>query len=122
MNAGGARTWPTLRLALMTAPNRPTLDESSYSPEVRFHSAVDLLATHARRAQDPAPLLANAQLNDDLNMRLQYMEGLELNSVIDRVVYRAPLSYRKFPEDLLVGSGDGVNILHELIGRPRHAF
>ena len=55
-------------------------------------------------------------------MRLQYMEGLELNSVIDRVVCRALLSYRKFPEDLLVGSGDGVNIVDELIGRPRHAF
>src|ERR1700722_4899265 len=107
MNAGGARTWPTLRLALMTAPNRPTLDESSYSPEVRLHSAVDLLATHGRRAQDPAPLLANAQLNDDLNMRLQYMEGLGLNSVT--------LSYGKFPKDLLVGSGDGVNIVDELI-------
>jgi hypothetical protein len=31
MNAGGPRTWPVLRLALMTAPNGPTLDESSYS-------------------------------------------------------------------------------------------
>ena len=106
MNAGGPRTRRALRLALMTAP----------------YSAVDLLATHARRAQDLAPMLADTQINDDLNMRLQYMEGLELNSVIDRVVYRAPLSYRKFPEDLLVGSGDGVNILRELIGRPRHAF
>jgi hypothetical protein len=87
MNAGGPRTWPALRLALV------------------------------RRAQDLAPLLAGAQLNGDLNRRLQYMEGLGLNSVIDRVVYRALLSYRKFPEDLLVGSGDGVNILHEFIVR-----
>jgi hypothetical protein len=98
MNAGGARTWPALRLALMTAPN----------------SAVDLLAAHARTAQDLEPPLANAQLNDDLNMRLQYKEGLGLNSVI--------LSYRKFPEDLLVGSGDGVNIVDELIGQPHCAF
>jgi hypothetical protein len=115
MNAGGPRSWPALRLALATAPNGPSLDQSSYSPEVRFRSAVDLLATYARRAQDLAPLLASAQLNGDLNRRLQYMDGVGLNSVIDRVVYRALLSYRKFPEDLVAGSGDGVN-LHELIG------
>src|ERR1700683_1082421 len=75
MNAGGPRSWPALRLALATAPNGPSLDQSSYSPEGRFRSAVDLLATYARRAQDLAPLLASAQLNGDLNRRLQYMEG-----------------------------------------------
>ena len=100
------------------------LDQPSYSAvaaslaEVRFHSAVDLLATYAGRASDLAPMLANAQINDDLNMRLQYMAGLGLNSVSAPQVYREILSYRKFPEDLLVGEGDGVNTLHELIGRP----
>jgi spermidine synthase len=104
------------------------LDQSSYSAvaaslaEVRFHSAVELLATYAGRAQDLAPMLADTQINDDLNMRLQYMAGLGLNSVTAPQIYRELLSYRKFPDDLLAGSGEGVNTLHELIGRPHKTF
>jgi spermidine synthase len=104
------------------------LGQSSYSgvsaslAETGFHSAVDLLATFAGTAPDLAPMLANAQINEDLNMRLQYMAGLGLNSVSAPQVYREVLSYRKFPEDLLVGSGAGVSALHELIGRPHRTF
>jgi spermidine synthase len=104
------------------------LDQPSHSAvsaslaEAGFHSAVDLLATYAGGAPDLEPMLANAQINDDLNMRLQYMAGLGLNSLTAPQVYREVLSYRKFPEDLLVGSGAGVNTLHELIGRPHRTF
>jgi spermidine synthase len=90
--------------------------------EIGFHSAVDLLATYAGRAQDLAPMLVNAQINDDLNMRLQYMAGLGLNTATAPQVYREILSYRKFPEDLLVGSGDGLNALRESIGRAHRTF
>jgi spermidine synthase len=104
------------------------LDQAGYSgvsaslAEAGFHSAVDLLGTYAGGASDLAPMLANAQINDDLNMRLQYMAGLGLNSVTAPQVYREVLSYRKFPGDLLVGRGEGVNALHELIGRPHREF
>jgi len=104
------------------------LDQPGYSgvsaslADTGFHSAVDLLGTYAGRASDLTPMLANAQITDDLNMRLQYIAGLGLNSVIAPQVYREVLSYRKFPADLLVGSGAGVDALHELIGRPRRTF
>jgi spermidine synthase len=88
---------------------------------VGFHSAVDLLATYAGGASALAPMVADAQINDDLNMRLQYMAGLGLNSLAAPRIYREVLSYRKFPEDLFVG-GDGVAGLHELIGRPHRVF
>jgi spermidine synthase len=90
--------------------------------EIGFHSAVDLLGTYAGRAQDLAPMLVNAQINDDLNMRLQYMAGLGLNTATAPQVYREILSYRKFPEDLLVGAGDGLNALRESIGRAHRTF
>ncbi len=96
------------------------LDQPGYSQvaaalaDVRFHSAVDLLATYAGRAQDLAPMLAGTRLNDDLNMRLQYLAGLGLNSVSAPQVYRELLSYRKFPEDLLIGSSEGANTLPEI--------
>jgi spermidine synthase len=90
--------------------------------DVGFHSAVDLLGTYVGRASDLSPMIANAQINDDLNMRLQYMAGLGLNSLTAPQVYREVLSYRKYPEDLLVGTGEGVNTLHELIGRRHRTF
>jgi spermidine synthase len=104
------------------------LDQAGYSgvaaslAEVDFHSAVELLATYAGRAQDLAPMLVNTPLNDDMSMRLQYMAGLGLNSAIAPQVYKEILSYRKFPEDLIVGSGDAMNTLRESIGRPHRTF
>jgi spermidine synthase len=104
------------------------LGQSSYSgvskslSEIQFHSAVDLLTTYVGRAQDLAPMLTGTPINDDLNMRLQYLAGMGLNSVTAPQVYAKILAYRRFPEDLLVGSGDGVNTLRELIGRRYRAF
>ena len=90
--------------------------------DTEFHSAVDLLATYAGRAPDLATMLAGAQINRDLNMRLQYIAGLGLNSPSSPLEYRKILSYRKFPEELFSGSGDSVDKLRELIGRPRRTF
>jgi len=90
--------------------------------ETGFHSAADLLATYAGNARELAPMVANARINEDLNLRLQYMAGLALNSVAAPNIYRLVLSYRKFPDDLLVGSGPGATTLHEMIGRPRRTF
>jgi spermidine synthase len=104
------------------------LDRPEYSGvaaslgETGFHSAVDLLATYAGRASDLAPMLAHARINEDLNMRLQYIAGLGLNSVTSPRVYREVLSYRRFPEELFAGSGESMDALHELIGRPHRVF
>ncbi len=109
--------------ALQQRLNQPTYSGVAASlANTGFHSAVDLLATYAGRAEDLAPMLTGTQVNDDLNMRLQYLAGMGLNSLTAPRVYREILSYRKFPEDLLVGSGPGVNALHELIGRPHRTF
>jgi spermidine synthase len=87
-----------------------------------FHSAVEFLATYAGRASDLAPMLVNAQINGDLNMRLQYIAGLGLNSLTAPRVYKQVLSYRTFPEDLFSGRGDNLDRLRELIGRRRRVF
>ena len=75
--------------------------------EVRFHSALELLATYAGRASDLRPWLASAQINEDLNMRLQYLAGLGLNSMAYPRIYQNMMTYRKFPEGLIVGSPGG---------------
>jgi spermidine synthase len=104
------------------------LDEAAYSgvsaslAEAEFNSAVDLLATYAGRASDLAPMLAKAQINRDLNMRLQYLAGWGLNSVTAPQVYRKVLSYRRFPEDLLTGTGERLEALREVLDRPHRTF
>jgi spermidine synthase len=87
-----------------------------------FRSAVDLLATYAGRATDLAPILADAQINDDLNMRLQYIAGLGVNSASSPRIYKEILSYRKFPEGLWAGSDASMDALRELIGRRPRTF
>ena len=42
---------------------------------VGFKSAMDLLTTYAGRASDLQPMLAGAQINKDMNMRLQILPG-----------------------------------------------
>jgi spermidine synthase len=104
------------------------LDQPGYAgvsaslAEAGFHSAVDLLGTYAGRASGLAPMIVNTQINDDLNMRLQYIAGLGVNSVLSPRVYREVLSYRRFPEDLFSGTGDSLDRLRELIGRQRRTF
>jgi spermidine synthase len=84
--------------------------------EVGFNSAVDVLATYAGRAADLEPLTAGAQINRDLNMRLQYLAGLGLNSMAFQGTYNTILAHRKFPEGLLVGSSGRMDALRTMLG------
>jgi spermidine synthase len=90
--------------------------------EVQFESATDLMATYAGRAEDLRPMTQNVEINRDLNMRLQYLAGLGLNSVTTSQVYRKILSYRRFPEDLIKGSGESIETLRDALGRPHRTF
>jgi spermidine synthase len=98
--------------------NRPGYSAVSESlAEVGFHSAVDVLATYAGRASDLRPLLEGARINNDLNLRLQYLAGLGLNSMAYQGIYREILTYRNFPEGFLTGSGARMDALRTLLPR-----
>jgi spermidine synthase len=104
------------------------LDQSGYSgvaaslADAGFHSAVDLLATYTGRASDLQPMVSGVALNEDLNLRLQYLAGMGLNSRRSAEIYRRILTYRQFPQDLLTGEGERMNALHNLLGRPYRSF
>src|SRR5438128_10618163 len=57
------------------------LDQPKYSrvvaslADVEVHSAADLVRTYAGRAVELAPMLSGAPINNDLNMRVQYIAG-----------------------------------------------
>jgi spermidine synthase len=97
------------------------LDRPEYSKvlasisEVGFHSAAEILATYAGRAPDLRSYFAGASINDDMNLRLQYLAGLGVNSMAFQKVFSELISYRRFPEDLFRGSEARVDVLRTLL-------
>jgi spermidine synthase len=67
-------------------------------------------------------MLAGAPITEDLNLRLQYMAGLGLNSRASEQIYGGMLMYRTFPEDLFTGASDRLNALRTALGRPHRTF
>jgi spermidine synthase len=101
------------------------LDRPDYSKvlasisDVGFHSAVEILATYAGRASDLKAYLADAQINDDMNLRLQYLAGLGVNSMAFQKVFAEVSTYRRFPFDLFRGSQPRLDALQTLL-RAKH--
>ena len=83
--------------------------------EVGFGSAMALFATYAGQARDLAPWLVNAQINRDSNLRLQYLAGMGLNTYENASIYDDMLRYRRFPDNLFVGSEAAKEYLREAI-------
>jgi hypothetical protein len=57
-----------------------------------------------------------------MNLRLQYIAGMGVNSVAAPQIYREILSYRKFPDGLFTGSAEEMDRLRELLGRRQRTF
>jgi spermidine synthase len=90
--------------------------------EVQFHSAAELLGSFAGRARDLRAMLEGVPLNEDSNLRLQYLAGLGVNALEAPEIYRRILTYRRFPEDLLTGKGEGVEALRARLARRYRVF
>jgi spermidine synthase len=71
--------------------------------EIGFYSGVDLLSTFAGQGGSLRPWLADAQVNRDRNLRLQYLAGLGLNRYEQAQIYSEILAHRQIPDDLFVG-------------------
>jgi spermidine synthase len=75
--------------------------------QVGFPSATDLFATYAGNAHDLAPWLADAEINSDRNLRLQYLAGFRSNWYHSDSIFDEMVKYRKFPDQLFTGSDAG---------------
>ena len=71
---------------------------------VGFPSVIDLMATYAGRRDDLAPWLAGAEINRDRKPWLQYRAGMESYTEQKADTYAAMAAYRRFPEELFLGS------------------
>jgi spermidine synthase len=81
--------------------------------DVGIRSAFGLVATYAGRSSELKPWLSSAQINRDRDLRLQYLAGLGLNLNESETIYVQLTSYRRFPEDIFIGS----NIWNESLKR-----
>jgi len=74
--------------------------------DVVLKSAGDILGTYAGRGRDLAPWLADAEINRERHLRLQYLAGLAANTDHRFAIFGAILSHRRYPADLFVASAD----------------
>ncbi len=83
---------------------------------VGFFSTVDLLSTYAGSAADLKPWLADAQINLDRNLRLQYLAGMTPDWYKGGPIYTDMLRYRRFPAGLFTGRPAEVGQLRAALG------
>jgi spermidine synthase len=87
------------------------LAQPAYQPvaqslrEVGFASATQMLGTFVGQASDLEPWFADAEINRDHNLRLQYLAGFALNESHEGDIYNQMLQYRRYPYNLFAVSG-----------------
>jgi spermidine synthase len=86
--------------------------------EVNFHSVPQLLGTYAGRASDLKTWLEGAQINRDLNLRLQYLAGMGLNYDKPGYIYSEMLERRQPAPGIFSGSPESVAAFLAALGHP----
>jgi len=82
--------------------------------QVELPGVDGLMATYAGQARDLRPWLADAQINTDRNLRLEYLAGMA-NNVYDLQIYQDMLAYRRFPEELFVAAPEWMERLRKVM-------
>jgi spermidine synthase len=76
------------------------------------------MATYAGEARDLKPWLADAQINTDRNLRLEYLAGMA-NNVYDAQIYQDMLMFRRFPEEMFSSaSAEWMERLRRVMAQP----
>jgi spermidine synthase len=79
--------------------------------EIGMYSAADLFATFAGQASDYEPWLADAEINRDRNLRLQYLAGRGLNLYRADAIFAEMLTFSRVPEGIFVGTDESMGSL-----------
>lgn len=86
--------------------------------EVYLANVVDLLGTYAGRATALKDWLAEADINHDRSLRLQFLAGLSLHSRAGAAAYREMFGMRRFSADLFVGDEAEIAPLRKKLDAP----
>jgi spermidine synthase len=114
MKRPGPIDMDAVRARLAAAP----LARGSLS-DAGFNSAEDLFGTFSGSARDVQAWLADAQLNRDGDLRLQYLAGLALNKSEEDTIYKQILATRRLPSPQFTGSPKAMADLYAAMGGPR---
>jgi spermidine synthase len=87
--------------------------------EAGFHNVAELLGTYAGRAADLGQWMEGAEINEDSNLRLQYIAGMALNTYDGTGILHRILDHYKYPADMFVGSEAMKQTVREAIEGPR---
>ena len=71
--------------------------------EIGMYSSIDLFSTYAGMKSDLAPWLADAAINRDRNLRLQYLAGMGFNLYQSEAIYADMLPIQPVPEGSVRG-------------------
>jgi spermidine synthase len=85
--------------------------------EIGISSAVDLLSNYAGTPEDLKPWLADAMINRDRNLRLQYLAGMGLNLYQSGPIYANMLQHAKYPEQMFTGTPETLQLLRDAVRR-----
>ena len=83
--------------------------------EIGFNSGTELFTTFAGRAQDLKGYLADAEVNRDRNLRLQYLAGLGVNKYEQASIYEGVLSNGRWVEGMFSGSPENMALLRSRV-------
>jgi spermidine synthase len=72
--------------------------------DIGFTNATELFSTFAGNEEMLRPWLADAQINHDRNLRLQFLAGLGLNQYNQAGIFSQMMQYRRYPEGMFSGS------------------
>jgi spermidine synthase len=97
------------------------LDRPDYEPvaeslrDIGVSSMVDLLSNYAGQNADLGKWSEGAEINRDIDLRLQYLGGWGINSTLEDTIYRQLLKYRAMPPTIFTGSPERVGTLIQAI-------
>ena len=86
---------------------------------VGFDSPIALFSTYAGSGAELRPWLADAAINRDRNLRLQYLAAVGLNSYRSEAIYNQLAAYRRFPDSLFVADDGWKARLRAAMGGAR---
>jgi spermidine synthase len=86
--------------------------------EIGINSATELFANFTGTEPMLRPWLADAQINRDRNLRLQFLAGLGLNRYDQGPIYSQMLQYRRYPEGLFEATPERIAQIRMAVGGP----
>ena len=84
-----------------------------------IRTAADFLSIYTTQASDLKPWLNGAVINRDRNLRLQFLAGLAVNNYTQAMIYDEMLAYRRFPDNLILGSDTALQTLRLKLRPPQ---